>query len=132
VNPAVLWPPNHKMVDVTLNYDVIAGCGGTTTSKLSVTSNEPVNGTDWVVLDPNNVALRADRSGTGTGRTYTITIFSQDSLGNAASQTVTVTVPHDNGHQGLVAIKEVAFSKDQKRPIWRSITGRRSGLSLSQ
>jgi len=31
VNPAVLWPPNHKMVDVTVNYDVTAGCGTTTT-----------------------------------------------------------------------------------------------------
>ena len=97
VNPAVLWPPNHKMVDVTVNYDVTAGCGTTTTS-LSVTSNEPVNGTDWVVLSPNNVDLRADRLGTGTGRIYTITIFCQDSLGTSSSATVTVRVPHDNGH----------------------------------
>jgi len=42
--------------------------------------------------------LRAERAGTGTGRIYTITIFSKDTLGNAASQTVTVTVPHEKGH----------------------------------
>jgi hypothetical protein len=53
---------------------------------------------DWVVLGPHNVELRAERAGTGTGRIYIITIFSEDTLGNAASQTVTVTVPHDKGH----------------------------------
>jgi Beta-propeller repeat len=105
VNPAVLWPPDHKIANATVNYNVTAGCGGTTTSSLSVASNEAVNGTgdgntspDWVVLGPHNVELRAERAGTGAGRIYTITIFSQDTFGNAASQTVTVTVPHDKGH----------------------------------
>jgi hypothetical protein len=98
----MLWPPNHKMVNTTVNYNVTAACGGTATSSLSVKSNEPVNGTgdgntspDWVVLGPHNVELRAERAGAGTGRIYTITIFSRDSFGNAASQTVTVTVPHN-------------------------------------
>jgi Beta-propeller repeat len=105
VNPTVLWPPNHQMVNVMVNYNVTAGCGGTTTSSLSVASNEPVNGIgdgntspDWVVLGPYNLELRAERAGTGTGRIYTITIFSKDTFGNTASQTVTVSVPHDKGH----------------------------------
>ncbi len=105
VIPAVLWPPNHKIINATVTYNVTAECGGTTTSSLSVASNEPVNGTgdgntspDWVVLGPHNVELRAERAGTGIGRIYTITISSRDTLGNAASQTVTVTVPHDKGH----------------------------------
>jgi Beta-propeller repeat/3'-5' exonuclease len=38
VNPTVLWPPNHKMVNAMVNYKVTAGCGGTTTSSLSVAS----------------------------------------------------------------------------------------------
>jgi len=105
VNPTVLWPPNDKMVNVMVNYSVTAGCGGTTNSSLSVASNEPVNGIgdgntspDWVVLGPYNLELRAERAGTGTGRIYTITIFSKDTFGNTASQTVTVRVPHDKGH----------------------------------
>jgi len=105
VNPTVLWPPNHKMVNVMVNYNATAECGGTTTSSLSVASNEPVNGIgdgntspDWVVLGPYDLELRAERAGTGTGRIYTITIFSKDTFGNTASQTVTVRVPHDKGH----------------------------------
>jgi predicted extracellular nuclease len=99
VNKSVLWPPNHKMVDVTVNYDEVNTCGATTCT-LSVTSNEPVNGDDdgntapdWEVLGPHNVRLRAERSGTGTGRVYTITINCTDSTGHSESRTVTVTVP---------------------------------------
>jgi hypothetical protein len=105
VIPEMLWPPNHKIVNATVNYNVTAGCGGTTTSRLSVASNEPVNGIgdgntspDWVVLGPHNLELRAERAGAGTGRIYTITISSKDTFGNAASKTVTVRVPHDQGH----------------------------------
>jgi len=105
VIPEMLWPPNHKIVNATVDYNVTAGCGGTTTSSLSVASNEPVNGIgdgntspDWVVLGPYDLELRAERAGTGTGRIYTITIFSKDTFGNTASQTVTVRVPHDKGH----------------------------------
>lgn len=39
------------------------------------------------------VKLRAERSGTGKGRIYTITVTATDSAGNAARTTVTVTVP---------------------------------------
>ena len=59
-----LWPPNHNMQDVTVNYDV--GCSS---CSLSVTSNEPVNGTgdgdtdpDWEIVDAHHVRLRAERS----------------------------------------------------------------------
>ena len=100
-SPSVLWPPNHKMVDVTVSYTSSDNCPGATTCSLSVTSNEPVNGTgdgdkapDWVVVDSNHVQLRAERAGGGTGRIYTITITCTDAAGNSSSTTVTVTVPH--------------------------------------
>ena len=43
VDKSVLWPPNHKMVNVTVNYATANNCGPVTCT-LSVTSNEPVNG----------------------------------------------------------------------------------------
>jgi len=89
------------MVDITVNYSVTDNCGPVTTS-LSVSSNEPINGTgdgdtspDWVVVDAQHVQLRAERAGGGDGRIYTITIAATDSAGNTSTQNVTVTVPHN-------------------------------------
>ncbi|HET8677775.1 MAG TPA: lamin tail domain-containing protein [Blastocatellia bacterium] len=99
VDRSVLWPPNHKMVDVTVNYTTANNCGPVTCT-LSVTSNEPVNGDDdgntapdWEVIDAHHVRLRAERSGSGTGRIYTITITCTDSMGGTATATATVSVP---------------------------------------
>jgi hypothetical protein len=104
-DPSVLWPPNHRMVNVTVSYDVMDNCPlppGSCT--LSVTSNEPVNGTgdgdtspDWIVLDDHHVLLRAERAGNGNGRIYTITITCTDSGGNSSEEQVEVMVPHNRG-----------------------------------
>ena len=103
----VLWPPNHKLVTVTLNYGVSDNCDAAAAlaCSVSVSSNEPVNGPgsgntdpDFVVLDAHHVQLLAERSGTGTGRVYTNTITCTDSSGNSSSQDVLVTVPHDQGN----------------------------------
>jgi len=39
--------------------------------------------------------LRAERSGLGTYRVYTITVACTDASGNTSTGTVTVKVPHD-------------------------------------
>jgi hypothetical protein len=89
------------MVDVTVNYDLTDNCGAACV--LSVTSNEPINGLgdgdtspDWRIVDAHNVQLRAERSGTGNGRTYTITLTCKDAAGNTTVKTTTVIVPHSN------------------------------------
>jgi hypothetical protein len=70
----------------------------------SVTSNEPDNGlgdgdtaNDIVVTGDLTVNLRAERSGTGTGRVYTVNGACTDMAGNSALWSTTVTVPHDKG-----------------------------------
>jgi uncharacterized repeat protein (TIGR03803 family) len=95
VTPNVLWPPNDKMVEVTLNYAATDKCG-TISNTLSVTSNE-ANGTapDWVIEHSHHVQLRAERSNTGAGRVYMITVISTDNSGNASTRTVTVTAPRN-------------------------------------
>jgi subtilisin-like proprotein convertase family protein len=102
-SPSSLWPPNHKMQNVTVNYTASDNCtaaGAINCSIISVTSNEPVNSTedgdtapDWEIVNNHLVRLRAERSGIGTGRIYTITIRCTDSAGNHTLSTVTVTVP---------------------------------------
>jgi uncharacterized repeat protein (TIGR01451 family) len=103
VSKSVLLPSNHKMVDVVVSYTVTDNCGPVVNA-LSVASNEPVNGLgdgdtapDWEIIDANHLRLRAERSGTGPGRVYTVTITSTDSAGNSSTKQLFVTVPHDRG-----------------------------------
>jgi hypothetical protein len=98
-SPAVLWPANHKLADVTIAYTTAENCAAGTCT-VSVASNEPVNGTDdgdtapdWVIVGPHAVRLRAERAGTGSGRVYTVTVSCTDAAGNVASRSVIVTVP---------------------------------------
>ena len=97
--PDVLWPPNHKFVDVTIDYTVTDPCPNTCV--LTVSSNEPPvddKQPEWIVVDAHHLQLRAERLGSGTGRVYTITITcTNDTNKESSTQTVTVLVPHDQG-----------------------------------
>jgi len=99
--PSVLWPPNHQMADVTVAYGAGDNCGAVTTT-LAVSSNEPIDGSgdgdtapDWQIVDDHHVRLRAERSGHGSGRIYTIAVTATDGRGGTTTRTVSVSVPHD-------------------------------------
>jgi uncharacterized repeat protein (TIGR01451 family) len=93
VDQPTLWPPNKTMHTVTVSYDVADNCAGTVCT-LDVTSNEGST-SDWQVVDAHTVVLRADRDGTGPGRTYSIPITCKDSGGAVSVATATVLVPHN-------------------------------------
>ena len=104
--PNTLWPPNHKIVPVNLIVSATDNCGPTTSKIISVTSNEPGNGPgddnpsgDWEITGDLTLNLRAERSGKGNGRIYTITVESQDTSGNSSTKSVLVTVPHDQNRK---------------------------------
>jgi len=100
VSETILWPPNHKMRNITVSYQVNDNCT-TPNTAISVSSNEPVNGTgdgdtdpDWVIIDNHHIQLRAERAANGNGRIYTITITTNDGCNGEVSATIEVTVPH--------------------------------------
>jgi uncharacterized repeat protein (TIGR01451 family) len=104
VAPLALWPVNHKMIPVTVDYSVTDNCDPIPMCGLTVSSSEPTDGRgdghtapDWLVVDAHNLFLRAERSGTATGRTYTITITCEDSTHAASTKTLFVTVPKSQG-----------------------------------
>src|SRR5204863_7410643 len=95
--PDMLWPPNHQMKNVEINYKSIDNCGGTLTTVLTVTSNQPPNGSgdgntsaDWEVIDDHKVKLRAERTGDLGCRIYSIKIVSTDQYGNSSDTVVKV------------------------------------------
>ena len=104
--PATLWPPDHTMRAVSLaavasdNCDVAVAC-----SSASASSSEPENGLgdgdtapDAQLVGPFTAMLRAERSGSGNGRNYTITMACRDASGNSALGSTTVTVPNSRGN----------------------------------
>ncbi len=104
VDRTVLWPPNHEMVDVAVDYTVTDNCGPVACS-LAVSSNEPLNGqgdgntsTDWTVIDAHHLRVRAERAGKGNGRIYGIGITCTDSSNASSAAHATVTVPKSQGH----------------------------------
>jgi hypothetical protein len=96
-----LWPPNHKLVEVATITAADALSGVAPGSfEVSGSSNEPSgrNNPD-VVITPNRsggyvVQLRAERLGSGKGRTYTLNATATDLAGNTATATVGCVVPH--------------------------------------
>jgi len=108
VESEILWPPDHTM------QLAVSGISATDDRELadlsvSVSSSEPVNGEgdgntepDWEIVRNDDgtidVFLRAERSGQGNGRVYTVSIHAEDAAGNPASAEVEVEVPHDMGN----------------------------------
>ena len=109
--PSVLWPPNHKMVPIHLTIQVSDIVDTSPTVVLeSVESSEPddapgcgdekakndIQDAELGTLD-YDILLRAERTGKGNGRTYTIKYLVTDFSGNENSGTCTVNVPHNLG-----------------------------------
>ena len=107
VSPNSLWPPNHKLAAIAATVVAVDECDPNPQVRLvSVTSSEPDNGLGdgdtagdvvgaAVGTDDRSFQVRAERSGPGPGRTYTIVYKATDASGNTAQATATVVVPHD-------------------------------------
>jgi hypothetical protein len=105
--PQTLWPPNGRMVTVTISGTITdAGSGvNASTTAYAVTD-------EYGLIQPSGrlialgkdgsysftIPLQASRRGNDTdGRQYTITISAQDLEGNRGSASARVIVPHDLG-----------------------------------
>jgi len=105
LSPDSLWPPNHKLVTVAATVTVTDDYDPSPAVELvSVTSSEPDNGPGDgnttgdiagadVGTDDRSFQLRAERSGAGSGRTYTVVYKATDASGNVATASATVFVP---------------------------------------
>lgn len=104
---SILWPPNHELRPITITANASDNGGGVALTA-TVQSNEPQEDggdgstdQDWTtpIIDDQastiDLSLRAERSDSGSGRVYTITITATDLSGNASVATVEVRVPHD-------------------------------------
>lgn len=100
--PAVLWPPNHTLVPITIVGVSDPQDHQVTLRVTHVMQDEPVNGLgdgdtspDAVVQASGLVVLRAERAGSGNGRVYQVGFMADDGQGGTCRGTVRVCVPHD-------------------------------------
>lgn len=117
----ILWPPNHKMVDINATVVVTDNCDPDPAWVLADTAmSEADDGLgdghtrrDMQDLDfgtPDTYfQVRAERSALNEERVYTFIYTATDSSGNSASDTAEVRVPHD--HSGW-AFASTGFTAD--------------------
>ena len=109
LSPTTLWPPNHKLAQITASITVSDVCDPNPTVRvISITSNEPDNGLGdgdtqediqeaTLGTDDRTFLVRSERSGNGNGRVYTVTYEASDASGNKTVRQATVTVSKSQG-----------------------------------
>jgi hypothetical protein len=114
-SPGVLWPPNRKLVLVTLAGATDPDDDQVTISVTAITQDEPTSGRPDAELAPrgDQVGLRADRSGGGDGRVYRIPFTASDGDRGTCTGTATVGVPHN---EGTAAVDSAPPSYDSLHP----------------
>lgn len=108
---AMLWPPNHDLVNVGLSVTAADNDGMVPAIAVAVFSDEddhlPAGGgmsPDAKDIAPSTLRLRAEREGGGDGRVYLIRIIATDTSNNQSVAYVTVVVP---SNQSKAAINSV-------------------------
>ncbi len=94
--PARIWPPNHKLVDVSVAVSLTdSGSGGTGFVLVSATASGDPNDIQGFVVGTASTSgqVRANKN-----EVYTLTYKGTDTAGNSATVVVTIAVPHDQGH----------------------------------
>ncbi len=110
VETSTLWPVNHRMVLAVSGISASDICDPNPSVTVDIVSNEAVNGRgdgntapDWEVAENGDgtfdVYLRAERSGRGNGRIYTVSMTAVDASGNLKVATVEVAIPHNQGRR---------------------------------
>ena len=104
----ILWPPNHELVAVSIEANARDNSGGPVTLDVTVVSNEPAEYDGDGDFEPDHevvavdssaglieLELRAERSGKGDGRVYTVTVGATDASGNRSTAEILVKAPHN-------------------------------------
>ncbi|HUQ33742.1 MAG TPA: alpha/beta hydrolase [Pyrinomonadaceae bacterium] len=97
---ATLWPANHRMVAISIEGVSDPDCDPVTIAITRITQDEATDGTgdsdacpDAHGVGASIAQLRAERSGNGNGRVYTIYFTASDGHGGVTQGNVKVNVP---------------------------------------
>lgn len=108
-----LWPPNRKLVNVTIEGVTDPDGDNVTITVIGITSDEPTKlktkdkySPDAFGVGTSVASLRAERDGEGNGRVYVVYFKAEDGRGGEAEGNVTVCVPHDVKKDGVDCVDD--------------------------
>ena len=109
-SPGVLWPPNHRMIDISVDPGATDECSVPQVFLVAVVSDEADDAEDagdgsttgdiaghQTGTPDFDFKLRAERAGEGDGRTYTAIYVAFDTSFNSVFGATTIETPHDQG-----------------------------------
>ena len=107
---SMLWPPNGKMVPLTIEGVTDAVAGSVTITITGIQQNEPIPNSagdtspDSLIGADGSFQLKAERVSDGNGRVYAVSFLASNGTpGGEATGTVYVTVPHNTVEKSTVA-----------------------------
>ena len=121
LDETLLWPPNHKLVDVGLSISVTDDCDTNVAFGVRVFSDEDdeeATGDGHHSPDAKRSAggalrLRAERNGGRDGRVYLIIITATDAAGRVGTGCCTVVVPHSRSRQAIASVRAQAAAAER-------------------
>ncbi|MET0646463.1 MAG: cadherin-like domain-containing protein [Pyrinomonadaceae bacterium] len=114
VTKALLWPPNHDLVNVGLSVTATDNDGEAPAVVIDVFSDEDDEeqaggmSPDAKDVAAGSLRLRAERRGDADGRVYVIRIKATDQSNNVSYSYCTVVVPHSQSKSSLSAVNAQA------------------------
>lgn len=139
LDPEMLWPADKQLHDITADVMVTDVCDPQASFLLTkLISSEPddgksdgnttgdIAGHDLGTAD-TSFQLRAERSASGTGRTYTATYAAADVSGNSSVQSAEVVVPRNAVVIGTGRPAQCADARQAGHAACRSLSGKAKG-----
>ena len=111
VNVELLWPPNHNLIDVGLDFIVVDDTDPDPVVDVLVFADEddeePTgdgNHSPDASGEDETLRLRSERIGSSNGRVYLIVVRAQDAAGNVGFDCCTVVVPKSKSKKHIADV----------------------------
>ena len=111
--PDAVWPPNGKMVPVTVSVSATDDVTATPECSLTSVSSNGGSASDAVKTGPFTANVRAEKNGDGSMRVYSLHVTCSDAAGNTSTGVAPVVVGKD--WEAVKAYLRVQYEKLKKQ-----------------